>query len=66
MRIVETVTIVFVTLKLIGLITWSWWWVLSPILIVYLFPIGIVFIWFCATSIFSKPAPSADTAVFKE
>jgi hypothetical protein len=24
-------TIVFVTLKLIGKIDWSWWWVLSPI-----------------------------------
>ena len=26
-------TIVFITLKLIGYITWSWWWVISPILI---------------------------------
>lgn len=24
-------TIVFITLKLIGTIDWSWWWVLSPI-----------------------------------
>jgi hypothetical protein len=24
-------TIVFVTLKLIGVIDWSWWWVISPI-----------------------------------
>ena len=24
-------TIVFITLKLLDLITWSWWWVLSPI-----------------------------------
>lgn len=24
-------TIVFITLKLMGYITWSWWWVLSPI-----------------------------------
>lgn len=24
-------TTVFVVLKLAGLITWSWWWVLSPI-----------------------------------
>ncbi len=24
-------TIVFVTLKLTGVIEWSWWWVLSPI-----------------------------------
>jgi hypothetical protein len=26
-------TIVFITLKLLGVITWSWWWVLSPMLI---------------------------------
>lgn len=24
-------TIVFITLKLTGFISWSWWWVLSPI-----------------------------------
>ena len=24
-------TIVFITLKLCGIITWSWWWVLSPL-----------------------------------
>ena len=24
-------TIVFVTLKLLGKIDWSWWWILSPI-----------------------------------
>lgn len=24
-------TIVFVTLKLLGKIDWSWWWVLSPL-----------------------------------
>lgn len=27
-------TLVFVVLKLIGTITWSWWWVLSPLWIV--------------------------------
>lgn len=24
-------TIVFIALKLTGFITWSWWWVLSPL-----------------------------------
>lgn len=28
--------IIFVVLKLTGLITWSWWWVFSPIWIVLL------------------------------
>lgn len=38
-------TIVFIVLKLIGYITWSWWWVLSPIwisLILWLMVIGVV------------------------
>ena len=26
-------TIVFVVLKLCGVISWSWWWVVSPLLI---------------------------------
>ena len=26
-------TIVFVVLKLVGTIDWSWWWVFSPVLI---------------------------------
>ena len=29
-------TIVFVILKLLGKIDWSWWWVLSPIWISFL------------------------------
>lgn len=28
---VELLTIVFVVLKLCGIINWSWWWVISPI-----------------------------------
>ena len=24
-------TLIFITLKLTGVITWSWWWVLSPL-----------------------------------
>lgn len=28
---VGLLTIVFITLKLTGIIAWSWWWVLSPL-----------------------------------
>jgi hypothetical protein len=28
---VGLLTIVFITLKLCGVISWSWWWVLSPV-----------------------------------
>ena len=27
----SVLTIVFVVLKLVGVITWSWWWVCSPL-----------------------------------
>lgn len=30
--------LIFVTLKLTGVIAWSWWWVLSP----WLIPLGLV------------------------
>lgn len=29
----SVLTIVFVVLKLVGTINWSWWWVFSPLLI---------------------------------
>ena len=42
-------TIVFIILKLIGTIDWSWWWVLSPLWITFilgmlLFIVIIIFI----------------------
>lgn len=27
----DLLTIIFIALKLCGIITWSWWWVLSPL-----------------------------------
>lgn len=33
-------TLVFIVLKLIGVINWSWWWVLAPLWI----PVGIVLV----------------------
>lgn len=29
--ICDVLTIIFIVLKLLGIINWSWWWVLSPI-----------------------------------
>lgn len=42
-------TIVFITLKLTGYITWSWWWVLAPMwmplaIILPIFIIGVLLI----------------------
>ena len=50
---VGLLTIVFIVLKLIGKITWSWWWVLSPLWIstglVILILLGIL-IWVLAVN----------------
>ena len=37
-------TIVFIVLKLIGVIAWSWWWVLSPLWISLILVLILVFI----------------------
>ncbi|UUV44276.1 membrane protein [Rhodobacter phage RcMcLean] len=37
-------TILFIGLKLTGYITWSWWWVLSPIWITFLIVMVIVMV----------------------
>ena len=34
-------TLVFIVLRLLEVIYWSWWWVLAPIWI----PIGLVLLW---------------------
>lgn len=31
LTVLDVLLIVFIVLKLIGVITWSWWWVLSPL-----------------------------------
>ena len=44
-------TIVFITLKLLGKIDWSWWWVLSPIwisaslVVVMLIAVFLIMVW---------------------
>ena len=40
-------TLIFITLKLLGQITWSWWWVLSPVwigIVLSLFLVALTFI----------------------
>ena len=39
----SVLTIVFVVLKLVGVINWSWWWVLSPLWISFaLFLVAVI------------------------
>jgi len=42
--------LIFITLKLLDIINWSWWWVLSPFLI----PFGIVIVFLIIYAICKK------------
>lgn len=49
--------ILFIGLKLTGFITWSWWWVLSPLWIpaaIILAIFGVVFVIMLLAAIFGK------------
>lgn len=39
--------ILFIALKLTGVITWSWWWVLSPIWIGFTLLCTVIFVMVC-------------------
>lgn len=39
-----TLTLIFIVLKLLGFIDWSWVWVLSPIWISWVFVVVVLFI----------------------
>jgi len=47
-------TIIFITLKLIGKISWSWWWVLSPLWIPWVIILGILLLVFIGFLVFGK------------
>lgn len=47
-------TIVFIVLKLIGYISWSWWWVLSPLWIPFALFIVIAIIVIIIAAIFNR------------
>lgn len=44
MNFFDVLLIVFIVLKLVGVIEWSWWWVLSPIWIGALLVLVIYFV----------------------
>jgi len=45
-------TILFIALKLIGIISWSWWWVVSPIWISLIIGIIVIIILVLLVAIF--------------
>lgn len=46
----DVLGIVFIVLKLVGVITWSWWWVLAPFWI----PLAIVVVCLVIFAIFDR------------
>lgn len=54
MSVTTLLTIVFVVLKLIGVINWSWVWVLAPLWISALLTIAIIIICVVAAILFTK------------
>lgn len=40
MSLASVLLVIFIVLKLVGVISWSWWWVMSPLWIslILLFP----------------------------
>ena len=49
--------VLFIGLKLTGYITWSWWWVLSPLwipLVVILAILAVMLVGFIAVAMFKK------------
>lgn len=47
-------TIVFIVLKLLGVINWSWWWVLSPLWISALLVLLILAVIFAVIIVFER------------
>ena len=46
--------IVFLILKLTGVIAWSWWWITSPLWIIALIYL-VLFVWFFCGELRRKP-----------
>jgi hypothetical protein len=47
----SVLTIVFVVLKLVGVINWSWWWVLSPLWISFALFLVVVILFLVAAAV---------------
>jgi hypothetical protein len=46
----DMLAVAFIVLKLIHVIDWSWWWVLSPLWIPLAIALLLVFLWAIATA----------------
>ena len=41
---VSMLTVAFIVLKILGKITWSWWWVLSPMWLSFAFALAVLLV----------------------
>lgn len=57
---IDLLTVVFIVLKLTKVITWSWWWVLSPMWITF----SLLLICEVALAIIEKRKSGIDEKVF--
>lgn len=58
MFFVYALQFLFITLKLVGVITWSWWLVLLPLIVIALINVLVI----CVTSyLYSKASPLGKT-----
>ena len=47
-------TVLFIALKLVGVISWSWWWVLSPIWISLVLGVLAIILWCVFSKCYNK------------
>ena len=60
MSLPSALFIVFLVLKLVGTITWSWWWVTAPLWIPFGIGIGLMIIGFGLAALFALIALVLD------
>ncbi len=51
LSLIETLFVVFLVLKLVGVIDWSWWWVTSPLWIPIVIILAVLVITFLGVSL---------------
>lgn len=56
MSVAAVVFLIFLIFKLLNLITWSWWWVFSPLW----GPYGVLIVFYIITRILKKRVESRD------
>jgi hypothetical protein len=48
LTVLTVLTLIFITLKLTGILHWSWWWILCPVI----FPFAVITLLFICAAIY--------------